>query len=325
MFEGPVDDPHRQRGLQMMRAHPELKGLYGRNPWTAAIVAGLVLGQFSVALLLSWIAAPWWMAIAVAWGFGAFVCHALFASIHEATHQLVFRSPLHNRLVMIAANLPLLAPFAVSLGHWHLVHHRTQGQRSRDPDLPAEWELHLFRGVVGKWVWHAFFPIIQAVRTLHPDERDALAPTDPWLLVNVGAQVAVAAALFGVLGTGGWVYLVASLYFLFALHPLFGRYIQEHVVLFQRQETTSYYGPLNKVSLNFGHHVEHHDLPAVPWNRLPQVRALAPEFFERPAHHSWTCLWLRFLFDPSVQIASRVVRSGEQAPPMPALRRRSAS
>jgi cytochrome b involved in lipid metabolism/fatty acid desaturase len=33
-------------------------------------------------------------------------------------------------------------------------------------------------------------------------------------------------------------------------------------------------------SMNLTHHVEHHDFPQIPWNRLPQVTRLAPEYYE---------------------------------------------
>jgi len=62
------------------------------------------------------------------------------------------------------------------------------------------------------------------------------------------------------------------------------------------QETGSYYGSLNRLALNVGYHNEHHDFPSVPWNRLPRIRALAPEVYASLASHtSWTRLLWRFL------------------------------
>jgi sphingolipid 4-desaturase/C4-monooxygenase len=66
---------------------------------------------------------------------------------------------------------------------------------------------------------------------------------------------------------------------------------------------------LNLLAFNVGYHNEHHDLMRVPWNRLPKVRAMAPEFYNTLTYHmSWTKLWLRFLMDPSISLYSRVIR-----------------
>ena len=46
------------------------------------------------------------------------------------------------------------------------------------------------------------------------------------------------------------------------------------------QPTMSTYGHLSALcSMNLTHHVEHHDFPSVPWNRLPEVTRLAPEYY----------------------------------------------
>lgn len=76
------------------------------------------------------------------------------------------------------------------------------------------------------------------------------------------------------------------------------------------QETFSYYGPVNRVALNVGHHNEHHDFPSIPWNNLPKLRAIAPEFYDTLRYHtSWTRLLRQFLFDPSYNLFSRVERT----------------
>jgi sphingolipid delta-4 desaturase len=94
------------------------------------------------------------------------------------------------------------------------------------------------------------------------------------------------------------------------LHPLGARWIQEHyLTLSPDQETYSYYGRLNGINLNVGFHNEHHDMPSIPWNNLPKLKQVAPEFYEPLLHHtSYTRLFFRFLFDQEISLFSRITR-----------------
>ena len=101
--------------------------------------------------------------------------------------------------------------------------------------------------------------------------------------------------------------------FLFSIgpHPLGARWIQEHYIVEQGQETYSYYGPLNTLALNVGFHNEHHDFPFIAWNRLPQLKAMAPEAYDTlVSHKSWVALWWRFLTDRNITLFSRALRDG---------------
>ena len=63
-------------------------------------------------------------------------------------------------------------------------------------------------------------------------------------------------------------------------------------------DTFSYYGPINWVLFNGGYHIEHHDFIRVPCTRLPQVKAIAPEFYDTlPQVHSYTDVLMRFIFN----------------------------
>ena len=101
-----------------------------------------------------------------------------------------------------------------------------------------------------------------------------------------------------------------SFFFSVGLHPLGARWIQEHYLVHENQETSSYYGPLNVLALNVGYHNEHHDFPWVPWNRLPAIRRAAPEAYDSLASHaSWTRLLWRFLSDSNLSLWSRTTRA----------------
>jgi fatty acid desaturase len=58
-----------------------------------------------------------------------------------------------------------------------------------------------------------------------------------------------------------------------------------------------------------GYHNEHHDLPSIPWNNLPKLRAMAPEFYDSLKYHSsWSRLLFQFIFDKRYTLFSRIER-----------------
>lgn len=122
--------------------------------------------------------------------------------------------------------------------------------------------------------------------------------------------VGIDVAIVVLVGPWALVYLVLSTVFALGLHPVGGRWIQEHFVTEPGQETYSYYGPLNPLALNVGYHNEHHDFAGIPWNRLPRLRALAPEKYDTlVSYRSWSALVVRFIRDPSLSLYRRITRA----------------
>ena len=96
------------------------------------------------------------------------------------------------------------------------------------------------------------------------------------------------------------------------LHPCAGHFISEHYVfphLDQKQETYSYYGPLNWLTWNVGYHNEHHDFCNVPWSRLPALKRAAPEFYDNLAVcDSWIGVIWDYIMRDEVGPYNRVKR-----------------
>jgi sphingolipid delta-4 desaturase len=125
----------------------------------------------------------------------------------------------------------------------------------------------------------------------------------------VSVVLAVDSLVLFTLGPTALAYLFSSHFFAMGL-PLGAFWLPEHYGLEDGQETYSYYGWLNVLLFNRGYHTEHHDFPSVPWNRLPRLRRLAPEWYGSLRSHPGYLAALRhFVSDPRVTLHSRVDRT----------------
>jgi sphingolipid 4-desaturase/C4-monooxygenase len=301
-----TEDPHRSRRREILLSHSEIRSLMGTNAGTAPLTAGLVATQLALAYLLR--AAPWWGLLLAAYTAGALLAACLYAMIHEAAHGLVFRSRPGNHLIGLLANLPLVTLSAEPFRYYHSWHHRALGDVRLDVGVPTEWEARwVGNSAWRKAVWLAAFPLFQWGRARNV--RIGRPFWHGWMVANLGVQLAFAAAVLLLYGPRPLVYLLLSLAFAFGLHPLGTRVIQEHFVVEDGQETNNYAGPSKGIECNFGYHVEHHDFPGIPWNRLPRVGRIAPERYQPLfAFPSRWRLMIEFIFDPKWTIYRNTIR-----------------
>jgi len=314
-FVPALGETHSARAKAILRAHPEIRALIGRNPWTAAITATYVGIQIALAVAFGWAGLSWWwLALIVAYGFGAFINHALYVIVHDATHNLIFRSRFANRLVLLLADVPQVLPGAMGFRACHLAHHSHLGEMDSDVDIPHEWEARLIgHSTWRKALWFLFFPAFQALRVTR---APGLVKADGWTIANYVVNFGAAALIGWLAGWNALVYLFASFWFAISLHPLGARWVQEHFTGDEQHDTADYYGPLNGIALNIGYHNEHHDFPSIPWNRLPEVTRMAPEFYlHLPRHTSWTRLLITFITDPRHSLWVRTVRPEARTAP----------
>jgi len=297
-------NPHIKRGKDLIKRHPEVRQYFAPYPPTGAYITGIVALQMTVAYALR--DASWVWVILCAYLVGAFASHALFVLIHEATHDLVVRGPLPNRLFGILCNVGQGFPSAMSFRTYHLLHHYRLDEYFYDADLAFDWEARLVgNSALGKAVWLFLFAAIEIVRPL----RVKRPYTDAWILGNTAAIALTDWLIWRFCGTRGLVYVLLSTIVGIGLHPVGARWVQEHYTFHEGQETYSYYGILNTIAFNIGYHNEHHDLFKVPWVHLPKVRAMAPEFYDHLRwHRSWTRVLLQFLFDPQLDLFARITR-----------------
>lgn len=302
---------HLARQRSLLRTHPELAKLAGPEPRTAGWIAMAVTLHTAIAALCAGL--PWWAIVIAAYTAGAIAALALWTLLHECSHDLVLAGSAGNRRLGLLASLPLVVPVAAPFRRFHLMHHRHFGDAELDGDIASAWECRLVGNrAVSKALWLMANPLMQSLR---PRRMRGVRLLDRQAWVNLAVQLAFDGAVVWLLGWGALGYLLLSNLFALGLHPLGARWIQEHYTMRPGQETYSYYGPFNLLVFNAGLHVEHHDVPRVPWNRLPALRRIAPEHYhELFAHRSWTGLLVRFITDPALTLESRTIRPPRNRP-----------
>merc|ERR1719197_2446321 len=136
-----------------------------------------------------------------------------------------------------------------------------------------------------------------------------------WHAYNWLSQICFDAVVLYLWGWKPLAYFVGCIFLAGGLHPCAGHFISEHYVfphLDEKQETYSYYGPLNYVTYNVGYHNEHHDFPFVPWSRLPLVTEITSEYYDPlPKCESWCGVIWGYVTNPKLGAYSRVKRRKE--------------
>jgi len=300
-----TDEPHASRRKQILAKYPQVKQLMGHDSRTAIQLVSMVLAQFFMCYMVKEMS--WTEILLIAYVVGGTLNHSLSLGLHECAHNLVFGAhrPILNRAIGFFSNLPLGVPASITFKKYHLDHHKYQGDEQMDTDLPTKIEAILFSSSVGKFFFVILQPLFYTLRPIIvlPKEVQLLE------LVNWVIQIAFDLALFYAFGIKALCYLWLGTLLGLGLHPIAGHFIAEHYVFVKEFETYSYYGPLNLITFNVGYHNEHHDFPNVPGYRLPEVKKMAPEFYDNlPCHHSWIKVLYDFITCVEMGPYSRVKR-----------------
>ncbi|MBN9590368.1 MAG: hypothetical protein BGN85_02225 [Alphaproteobacteria bacterium 64-11] len=322
---------HIQLRQQLLRAHPEAAAL--AQPDHRGAYGALAI------LALHWTVC-WWVAgtgvltvFLTAFFVGQLVIHSAGALLHETAHRLVFR----GRRAKLAFDLLLeviLISFSLQLTYQHehvSLHHPFLGNYERDyehEDNCRYLARRRFRAahpvleklmVAGQLVVallplgflvsdRIFLPVYRrATGRAVRDTQRQMASTRPSVGERALFMAVSAAALVLLWLAFGW---LAVLYQVWSLSIFrgkagitnLGQSLAEHPGDDGENPTRSSYGWLNWILFNTGYHHEHHTFPQVPWTRLPQLTALAPEIFNQEEPRSYfRCWWdhVRADFSPS--------------------------
>lgn len=300
-----TEEPHASRRKIILEKYPQIKKLFGYDPKFKYVAGSMVLVQLIMLYVIK--DKSWPTIFLAAYCFGGILNHSLMLAVHEISHNLAFghARPMANRMIGFVCNLPIGVPMSISFKKYHLEHHRYQGDEVIDTDIPTLLEAKLFCTTFGKFIWVILQPLFYMLRPLIVNPK----PPTRLELINAVIQITFDALVVYFFGWGSLVYLIAGSLLAMGLHPVAGHFISEHYMFAKGFETYSYYGPLNWITFNVGYHNEHHDFPAVPGSRLPEVKRIASEFYDTmPQHTSWTRVLYDFVMDPAVGPYARVKR-----------------
>jgi sphingolipid delta-4 desaturase len=322
------DEPHATRRKLILAKYPEVKSLMGVDPRFKFVVSGLVLLQILTFYLMKDVTSRWTYLL-VAYFFTGVINHSLMLAVHEIAHGQAFgpNRVFANKIFGMFANLPIGFPMSISFKKYHLKHHRYQGDDFIDTDIPSKFETRFFINTFTKFFWVTLQPFFYSFRPflVYPLPPEAMEGVN-WIV-----QLVFNYAMYSWFGLQSIWLMCGGSVLAMGLHPVAGHFISEHYIMFKEEETKdeesekfgvsassgkflvpetcSYYGPLNMLTFNVGYHVEHHDFPSIPGRRLPEVRKIAPEFYDNLHYHSsWTYVLYKYITDPSVGPYARVKR-----------------
>lgn len=299
-----TDEPHASRRKEILAKYPQMKELFGPDPYMKYLVPLIVTFQLVSAYYISQL--PGYMIFILAWALAGTVNHNLSLAMHEISHNLSFghSKPRMNRFLGMVANIPLCVPASITFKKYHLDHHKYQGDEELDVDIPSHFEGYMFYNTFTKLIWVLLQPLFYSIRPLFMNPK----PMEPLEVVNTIWTLSWNYFIYNFLGGWALVYLLAGTLLGMGLHPMAGHFISEHYTFIKGQETYSYYGPLNILAWNVGYHNEHHDFPYVSWSRLPKVKEIAPEYYEMPSYSSWSGVIYKYITDPEIGPYSRIKR-----------------
>mmetsp|Transcript_34494 Transcript_34494/g.39901 ORF Transcript_34494/g.39901 Transcript_34494/m.39901 type:complete len:389 (-) Transcript_34494:299-1465(-) len=298
------EEPHRSRRMEILKKYPQVQKLFGYEWKTKYMVGGTVLLQTYLSIAMR--DSSWPLFLLVIYVVGATANHSIFLAIHEWSHDLGFKKPLHNKIGSVFANLPIGIPYSGSFKPYHMDHHRAQGVDGMDTDIPHPFEANIVRN---RTVLKALFMLTQlAFYALRPSFIKPLAP-NKIIAFNLAVQLTYDFTLVYFYGPNTLLYLLLSTIICGGFHPTAGHFLSEHLEVVRGIETYSYYGRFNYVTYNVGYHNEHHDFPKVPWSRLPTVKLIAAEYYDTlPVCECWIGIIWDYVTNPKLGAYSRVKR-----------------
>lgn len=303
---------HIERSQKILRQYPEIRQYFGHYPPSIMAIAFLVALQWLIAWLVKDL--PWYAVGAIAFFVGQFVLHSLGTFVHEAAHNLIFKTKFGSRfaLFLIVCGSLSFGESLAYIGVHGKTHHRQLNDYQYDHEL---WDRNWVEFSSNHLLWRIteslfhLLPggiVISVLMTflVKADTRQVKSAK-----VSLGFNIFLIITSLSLYIFSWFVFSpMATLYLFWSLTLMAsnwgitfrGQSIAEHHI-YQQGKTFSTYHWTNIPLFNAGYHDEHHTFPNVPWIYLPQLKRLAPEYFTNDNPHSyfrWWWCWAKSAFAP---------------------------
>jgi len=315
---------HLERKRAILKDHPEVKELFGNNPYTSLLLLIVLPIHFYFSIYFSEF---WWpIYLLAAYTLGSWLAFVLQVIGHEGTHRLVFKNGSLNRLVAIFSFLPLFwGPFGTLWMYEHMWHHNVVVDKSfrygKQSNGPIKKALFTCLFIVLVNIFFAISATRLGIKILlnlpnkFSGKTDSWVPNDfkvppygrfpqavnGWTAFNILCCFIYNTILLTCFGWYPFLYQFIASMSMNGLHPLGMRQVQEHYFLVKGQPTNSVYTSWHTIFLNIGHHNEHHDFANIPWNRLPKLTAIAPEYYMNLKYYtSYIQVLVEFFTNPGI-------------------------
>lgn len=304
---------HIERSQEILRQHPEIKQYFGNYPPSILAIALLVALQWLVAWLVKDL--PWYFVGAIAFLLGQFILHSLGIFVHEAAHNLIFRTKFGSRfaLFLIVCGSLSFSESLTYIGVHGKTHHLQLNDYQYDHEL---WDRNRVKFALNHPTWRTIESLLHLLpggviftdaimaRIVKADPRQIKSAQvsrgfNSLLIITSLSFYTFAWFVFSPQAT---LYLFWSLTLMASNWGITfrGQSIAEHHI-YQQGKTFSTYHWTNIPLFNTGYHDEHHTFPNVPWIYLPQLKRIAPEYFTNDNPYSyfhWWWFWAKSVFNP---------------------------
>jgi len=305
---------HSSRSKKILCQYPEIKQYFGNYPPSIIAIAFLVALQWLIAWLVQDLS--WWQVGAIAFLVGQFILHSLGIFVHEAAHNLIFKSRVGSNLALLLIVCGSLS-FGESLAYIG-VHGKTHHLQLNDYQYDHElWDRKLVEFANDNICWRItesllhLLPggiIVTDIITPHLFDADSRQVKSARVSTSLNIVLTITSLTLYIIA---WFAISpkATLYLFWSLTLMAsnwgitfrGQSIAEHHI-YQQGKTYSTYSWTNIPFFNTGYHDEHHTFPQVAWIHLPKIKKIAPEHFTNANPHSyfkWWWWWAKSIFTPT--------------------------